>query len=124
MRIRVIAVATALWFVVCGVLSAQHEATVAHVRDAAGAYLHGKALAGHHKGRTSDIHAQRNPDADAGECALLTAFHQPASAHVTTPAVTTTACATHVCHVAPATVPAVAAAVYRLAPKTSPPVAA
>jgi len=120
----VIAAATALWLVVCGVLAARHEATVAHVRDAAGSYVHGKALVGHHDGRSSDIHRQRHPDADAGECALLTAFHQPASADVTAPAVVTTACATHVRHIAPVAVPAIAAAVYRLAPKTSPPAAA
>jgi hypothetical protein len=120
----VIAAATALWLVLCGVLAARHEATVAHVRDAAGGYVHGKALAGHHQGHNSDIHGQRNPDADAGECALLTAFHQPASAGVTAPAVVTTACATHVRHIAPVAVPAIAAVVYRLAPKTSPPAAA
>jgi hypothetical protein len=123
-RFRVVAATTALWFVVCGVLAARHEATVAHVRDNAGNYVHGKALAGHHEGHNSDIHGQRDPDADAGECALLTAFHQPASAKVTAPAVVTTACATHVRHIAPATFPAIAAAVYRLAPKTSPPAAA
>jgi hypothetical protein len=124
MRIRVIAAATAVWFVVCGVLATRHEATVAHVRDAAGAYVHGKALAGHHTGHGSDIHGQRHPDADAGECALLNAFHQPASADVTAPAVITTACATHAWHIAPNAISAVAVAVYRLAPKTSPPAAA
>lgn len=124
MCFRAIAAATALWLVLCGVLAARHEATVAHVRNAAGSYVHGKALAGHHAGHDSDIHRQRHPDADAGECALLTAFHQPASADVTAPAVVTTACATHVRHIAPVAAPAIAAAVYRLAPKTSPPAAA
>ena len=124
MRVRVIAATTALWLVLCGVLAARHEATVAHVRDAAGGYVHGKALVGHHDGRNSDIHSQRHPDADAGECALLTAFHQPASADVTAPAVVTTACATHVRHIASVALVASAAAVYRLAPKTSPPAAA
>jgi hypothetical protein len=119
----VIAAATALWLVLCGVLAARHEASVAHVRDAAGSYVHGKALAGHHRGHSSDIHGQRNPDADAGECALLTTFHQPASADVTAPAVVTTACATHVRHIAPSASSAIAAVVYRLAPKTSPPAA-
>jgi hypothetical protein len=124
MRARVIAAATALWLVVCGVLAARHEATVAHVRDAAGSYVHGKALAGHHDGHSSDVHGQRHPDADAGECALLTAFHQPASASVTAPAVVTPTCATHVLHIAPVALSAIAVAVYRLAPKTSPPAAA
>jgi hypothetical protein len=124
MCFRVIAAATALWLVLCGVLAARHEASVAHVRDRAGSYVHGKALVGHHDGHNSDIHRQRNPDADAGECALLTAFHQPASADVTAPAVVTTACATHVRHLAPVAVPVIATAVYRLAPKTSPPAAA
>jgi hypothetical protein len=123
-RVRVIAATTALWLVLCGVLAARHEATVAHVRDAVGSYVHGKALAGHHEGHNSDIHGQRHPDADAGECALLTAFHQPASADVTAPAVVTTARATHVRHITPAASFAIAAAVYRLAPKTSPPAAA
>ncbi len=124
MSFRAVAAATALWLVLCGVLAARHEATVAHVRDATGGYVHGKALAGHHAGHDSDIHGQRHPDADAGECALLTAFHQPASADVTAPAVVTTACATHVRHIAPSACSAIAAAVYRLAPKTSPPAAA
>jgi hypothetical protein len=124
MRCRVIAAATALWFVACGVLAARHEATVAHVRDAAGSYVHGKALAGHHDGHNSDIHGQRNPDADAGACALLSTYHQPASADISAPAVVATACTTHERHIAPATFLTTAAAVYRLAPKTSPPVAA
>jgi hypothetical protein len=123
MRVRVIAATTALWLVLCGVLAARHEATVAHVRDAAGGYVHGKALAGHHDGHSSDIHGQRHPDADAGECALLTAFHQPASAGVTALAVVPTARATYVRPIAPAASFAIAAAVYRLAPKTSPPAA-
>jgi hypothetical protein len=121
---RVIAAATALWLVLCGVLAGRHEATVAHVRDAVGGYVHGKALIGHHTGHDSDIHGQRHPDADAGECALLTAFHQPVSGDVTAPAVVTTASATHVRHIAPVAFSASAAAVYRLAPKTSPPAAA
>jgi hypothetical protein len=123
-RIRVIAAATALWLVACGVLAARHEANVAHVRDAAGAYIHGKALAGHHEGHSSDIHGQRHPDADAGECALLNAFHQPASADVASPAVVTIACATPVWRIDPDAVSAIAVAVYRFAPKTSPPATA
>ena len=43
--------------------------------------VHGKALVGHHDGHSSDIHDQRHPDADAGGCALLTTYHQPASAY-------------------------------------------
>jgi hypothetical protein len=121
---RVVAAFTAVWLVVCGVLAARHEATVTHVRDGAGGYVHGKALAGHHQGHDSDIHGQRHSDADAGECALLTAFHQAASADVTAPAVVTTARATHVQDLVSAAAPVVAAAVYRLAPKTSPPVVA
>ena len=124
MRLRVIAVATAVWFVVCGLLAAHHEATVAHVRDAAGAYVHATVLVGHHAGDTSDIHGQRQPDANTGKCALLNAFHQPASADVTAPAVVTIACATAVRHSALDAVYGIAVAVYRLAPKTSPPAAA
>jgi hypothetical protein len=124
MRIRVIAAATALWLVVSSALAAHHEATVAHVRNAAGAYVHGEALAGHHQGHSSDIHGQRHPGTSTGECALLNAFHQPASADVTAPAVVTAACATHVRHIAPDAASAIAYAVYRLAPKTSPPAAA
>jgi hypothetical protein len=109
---------------VCGVLAAHHEASVAHVRDAAGNYVHGTVLAAHHEGHSSDIHGQRYPDVDVGKCALLSAFHQPASADVTAPAVVTTACATPVWHIGPDAVFAIAVAVYRLAPKTSPPAAA
>jgi hypothetical protein len=124
MRIRVIAATTALWLIVSAVLAAHHEATVVHIRNAAGAYVHGQALAGHHQGPISDIHGQRHPGADAGECALLNAFHQPASADVTAPAVVTTACAIHVRHIVPDADSAIAFAVYRLAPKTSPPAVA
>ena len=121
---RAIAAFTAVWLVVCGVVAARHEATVAHVRDGAGGYAHGKLLAGHHTGHRSDVHGQRNPDADAGDCALLTASHQAASAHVTPPAVITTARASHVQDRCRAATSVVAVAVYRVAPKTSPPAAA
>jgi hypothetical protein len=122
-RFRAIAATTAVWLVVCGVLAARHEAHVAHVRTVAGAYAHGKLLAGHHVGHQSDVHGQRNPDGDAGECALLTAFHQPASARITPPAVVTTAHATLGQSVPRAATLVVVAAVYRVAPKTSPPAA-
>lgn len=120
---RVIAAVTAVWLVVCGVLAAHHEATVRHVRDAAGGYVHGKALSGHHTGHDSDIHGQRNPDADAGDCALLTALHQPATGGVAAPAVTLAAHAIRVADPPRTAAVVVAATLYRLAPKTSPPVA-
>jgi hypothetical protein len=120
---RVLAAVTAAWLVVCGVLAAHHEATVRHVRSAAGGYAHGKVLAGHHTGRDSDIHGQRNPDADAGDCALLTAFHQPATGGVAAPAVAVAVHAVHKAEPPRASAVIVAAALYRLAPKTSPPVA-
>jgi hypothetical protein len=112
-----------VWLVVCGVLAMRHEAQVAHVRDRAGAYVHARALIGHHAGHNADIHGQRNPDADVGDCALLTAAHQAASAHVTRPTVVTAARATCVQDTRRAAPPAVVAAILRLAPKTSPPVA-
>lgn len=119
---RVVAAFTAVWLLVCGVLAGRHEATVAHVRNSAGAYVHGSALTGHHDGHHPDVHG-RKPSADVGECALLTAFHQAVSAHVTPSAVVATARATHVQDV-PRVATVTAAAVYRLAPKTSPPAAA
>jgi hypothetical protein len=116
-----VAAITALCFVVCGVLAMRHEASTAHVRDLAGGYAHARTLAGNHAGHDSDIHGQRNPDGETGDCALLTTFHQAASAHIAAPAlivavatVTTDDLARH------ATAPG-ATAVYRLAPKTSPP---
>jgi hypothetical protein len=116
---------TAVWLLVCGVLAGRHEATVAHVRTSAAVYVHASAPTGHHEeSQNSDVHDQRDPGADAGECALLAAFHQAASAHVTAPAVGSTACAMRVQEIAGTAAPAVAARVYRLAPKTSPPVAA
>ena len=123
MRSRGIAAITAVWLVVCGVVAMRHEAQVAHVRDRAGAYVHARALIGHHAGHNADIHGQRNPDADVGDCALLTAAHQAASAHVTRPTVVTAARATCVQDTRRAAPPAVVAAILRLAPKTSPPVA-
>lgn len=121
MRSRAIAAFTAAWLLVCGVLAGRHEATVAHVSDGAGGYAHGKVLAGQHAGQQSDIHGQRNPETDAGDCALLAAFHQAASAGVTAPALVTAACLP-VAHGAPrAAAIAATAERYRLAPKTSPP---
>jgi hypothetical protein len=120
---RVIAAVTALWLVVGGVLAAHHEATVRHVRDAAGGYVHGAALAGHHTGHDSDIHGQRNPDADTGDCALLTALHQPAAGAAGAPVVALAARTVRAAAPPHAVAFGSASALYRLAPKTSPPVA-
>lgn len=120
-RPRGVAAITALWFVVCGVLAMQHEASTAHVRNRAGGFVHAAMLTGHHSGHDSDVHGQRDPDADNGDCALLTTFHQAASAHTSAPtlvAVSDTIAANDSPRRA---VAARTAAVYRLAPKTSPP---
>jgi hypothetical protein len=122
-RSRGVAAITALLFVACGVLAMRHEASTAHVLDRAGGFVHARTMTGHHAGRNSDIHGQRNPEADAGDCALLTVFHQSASPAIAAPAVV----AVVRMHRAPdapraATTTAVTD-VYRLAPKTSPPVA-
>jgi hypothetical protein len=123
-RPRGVAAITALLFVVCGVLAAHHEASTAHVVDHAGGYVHARELAGHHTGDHSDIHGQRDPDSDTGECALLTTFHQAASAQISAPALTLVAAAVATADVPPAASALDAIAVYRLAPKTSPPAAA
>ena len=123
-RSRGVAAFTAVWLLLCGVLAGRHEAIVGHVRTSAGAYVHGSAPIGHHESGNSDIHGQRNPDADPGVCALLSAYHQPVSAHVTRPTVLATVAATHVHDTPSAVAPVVTAAVYRLAPKTSPPATA
>jgi len=123
MRSRSVAAITALWLVVCGVLAMQHEAAVAHVLDGAGDYIHANALTGHHTGGDSDIHGQRDPEADSGHCALLSGLHQAASADVTRP---TVGIVSHAMQMLRARRSARATArtdVYRLAPKTSPPVA-
>ena len=114
---------TALAFVLCGLLAMQHEASVPHVRDAAGGYAHASRLAGHHEDGQSDIHGQRPADADPGECALLTTFHQAAS-HTSSPPVLVVAAAplAALALAAPARL-ARSSDVYRLAPKTSPPAA-
>jgi hypothetical protein len=124
MRSRGIAAITAALFVACGMLAMRHEAATAHIRNRAGGFVHARALTGHHTGGESDIHRQRNPGADAGDCALLTAFHQAASAEIAPPAVAaplSTQCADDT--------PGRARTahwreVYRIAPKTSPPAAA
>jgi hypothetical protein len=117
---RGIAATVALVLVVGGVLATHHEASTRHVRDAAGTFSHTAELTGHHAGHGVDIHGQRT-DTDTGDCALLTALHQAASAAGAAPYVAAaprtsrrhdlwrTAIATLACHV------------YRLAPKTSPP---
>jgi hypothetical protein len=120
-RPRGVAAITALCFVVCGVLAMRHEASTAHVRNVAGGYVHARTLAGNHAGHDADIHGQRHPDAETGDCALLTTFHQAASAHITPPALIAAAATVTIPDlVRRATAPG-AAAVYRLAPKTSPP---
>jgi len=122
-RPRGVAAITALFFVACGVLAMRHEASTAHGLDRAGSFTHVKSLAGHHAGRDSDIHGQRDPDGDAGGCAVLTAFHQAASAQISAPALVAVlgmACT----HATPCCATTSGAAdVYRLAPKTSPPAA-
>jgi hypothetical protein len=112
-RLGSLAAIIAAWFVVSGVLAMHHEATVAHARDRAGAYVHARSVDGHQVGGDSDVHGEHNPGKDRGDCALLTAFHQAGSASVTTPAVVTTARAVHV-RALPVAAPAVVAtAIYR-----------
>lgn len=124
MLVRGVAAITAVLFVAGGVLAMRHEADRPHVRDRAGGYAHAKTLSGQHDSRSSDIHGQHDPDSDAGDCTLLTLFHQGASA-----VVSGSAPAAHASAVRRADSPgigrhAVVTAVYRLAPKTSPPLAA
>jgi hypothetical protein len=123
-RPRGVAAITALLFVVCGMLAAHHEASTAHVVDHAGSYVHARELVGHHTGDHSDIHGQRDPDSDTGECALLTTFHQAASAQLNAPVLHLVAATVATAPVPPAACALDAIAVYRLAPKTSPPAAA
>jgi hypothetical protein len=123
-RPRGVAAITALWFVVCGVLALQHEASTVHVRDRAGGYVHASTLAGHHHaGNNSDIHGQRDPEADTGDCALLTAFHQAASAATRAPALVVVSGALDTRDPPHGATTRGATAIYRLAPKTSPPAA-
>jgi hypothetical protein len=112
---------TALGFVVCSLLAMHHEASTAHARSAVGGYRHVRALAGHHLGNDSDIHAQRDPESDGGDCALLTTFHQAASARISAPNLASISVALATVDSASPHVEPVAIAVYRLAPKTSPP---
>lgn len=121
MLTRGIAAFVALWLVGGGVLARHHAADAPHARDRAGGFVHAQALAGHHTSRHADIHGQQAQDADDGDCALLTAAHQPASAAIARPAIIAGPGA-------PAARPAPRqggraplAASYRLAPKTSPP---
>jgi hypothetical protein len=113
-----------MWLVVSGVLAMRHEAAVGHVRDRAGAYIHAGAVVGHRAASNSHVHADHHPGGDTGDCALLTAFHQAVSGHVTSPPALTAARAIRVQACPDAATFAVAVAIYRLAPKTSPPVAA
>lgn len=123
MRSRSVAAITALWLVVCGVLAMRHEAAVAHVLDGTGVYIHANALTGHHTGVDSDIHGQRDAEAESGHCALLNGLHQAASPDVARPAVAYVSLTIQMLS-APRSARVVARTdVYRLAPKTSPPVA-
>jgi hypothetical protein len=120
-RSRGVAAITALLFVACGVLAMHHEASTPHVRDLAGGFVHARAMTGHHVTHDSDIHGQRDPDGDAGACALLTAFHQAASADIAAPAVIATVRTLRAQDTLCTTTTTAATDVYRLAPKTSPP---
>jgi hypothetical protein len=71
-----VAAITATLFVACGLLAMHHEASTPHIRDRAGAFVHVPAVPGDHACRGSDLHSQRNPRGEAGDCAVLTAFHQ------------------------------------------------
>jgi hypothetical protein len=124
MRPRGIAAIIAVFFVAGGVLAMRHEAATMHVRDAAGGYLHAPTLTGHHANRNSDIHGERNPEADAGNCALLTAFHQSASADVAPRAVAAFVSALRAEDTPDGVRTIHWREVYRIAPKTSPPAAA
>lgn len=120
-RPRGVAAITAVWLVLCGVLAMRHEATTAHVGDGAGGYVHARVLAERHRGADSDFHGQRDPEADAGHCAILTGFHQPASAASAAPIELITVDAVRVPDLAHSATPRARGDVYRLAPKTSPP---
>lgn len=120
-RPRGVAAITALLFVVCGLWASYHEASVTHVRDAAGGYAHAPRLAGHHDGGQPDVHGRAASDAEAGDCALLTTFHQAASHAHASPLVAEAAVTTVARLALPAARPTRALDVYRLAPKTSPP---
>jgi hypothetical protein len=122
-RPRGVAAITALLFVVCGLLAMRHEAATPHLRTLAGGFVHGRALSGSHSTPDSDIHGQRDPDADSGDCALLTASHQAASADVAAQVIVAAASTPYAAPVQPVHATAVCAAVYRIAPKTSPPIA-
>jgi hypothetical protein len=119
-----IAAITSVWLVACGILAMRHQAETRHVRDSRGVEVHASALGGHHDpGQPSDVHGLADPGFEAGDCAILTALHQPGSAAHATISTTTVLNAT-VAELAPVSARAAVAAdmVYRLAPKTSPPV--
>lgn len=120
-RLRGVAAITALMFVACSLAALRHEATTAHVRDSVGHYQHAPSLAGDHASDTgSDIHAQRHAE-NHGDCALMTALHQAASADVSAPGLHLVIRAAFALDATPSAAHAVARDVYRLAPKTSPP---
>jgi len=122
-RSRSVAAITAWLFVACGLLAMRHEASTPHARNRAGGFVHAFTLAGHHTGHQSDIHGQRDPDAHGGDCALLTASHQAASAAIGSPVLSAQVRTLLVPGARHTTKFTAETAVYRLAPKTSPPVA-
>lgn len=120
-RPRGVAAITALMFVACSLAALRHEATTAHVRDSVGRYQHAPSLSGDHAdGAGPDIHAQ-HPAENDGDCALLTALHQAASADVSAPDLHLVIRAAFALDATPGAAQGVARDVYRLAPKTSPP---
>jgi hypothetical protein len=102
----------------------RHQAETLHVRDSRGVDVHVVTPSSHHDpGQPSDMHGLADPGFEAGDCAILTALHQPGSAAHATVSTITVLDAT-VADLAPVSARAATATdtVYRLAPKTSPPV--
>lgn len=121
-RLRGVAASIAVLFVACSVLAMHHEASTAHIRDRAGGFVHTRALTGHHASHDSDIHGQCNPNNDVGDCALLTAFHQAASANIAAPEIIAAARTLRAQNTPRTAITTAITNVYRFAPKTSPPV--
>jgi hypothetical protein len=117
----VVAALSAAFLLVVGLLSARHEAEVAHVRDQKGDFVHGQALAEHHEsGPTADMHSRAAHRHAAGACALLASLHAPAVGS-RPPATTPLLAAVHEIAAPPVIAVHGGIAAYRLAPKTSPP---
>jgi hypothetical protein len=122
-RHRTCALATAVMFVVCGLLGMRHESRVAHVVNVrTGVTKHAVAIGCHEQNPTPDVHSvpgDHDPDVDA--CTIDAVLHQAARTSAFVAIAVAAPSPAIVVVPRPRSVSPRARLLLRSAPKTSPP---